>query len=189
VSRGRRIGLGGLALLMLVGGGLGCRWWMCWPVQVALEQPGECWPLAFSPDGATLATTGWHQDISVWDLARGRKTATWARPPGCEIYDGAFSPDGRTFVAGWVSNTKPAPDFGLEVRDVATGQVRNTISTTMGFCSTLSFIDERTIRVALGRAGVVEVVDHDIASGRVLARRSLSCSDSGWWLFSRDGRF
>lgn len=142
-------------------------------MRVALYQPGEYWPLAFSPDGATLLTTGWHQDITVWDLAERRKRATWSHPPGCDFYDGAFAPDGRTFAAGWVRNAKPAPTFGIDLVDVATAHVRATISTTTEFCSTLMFIDGGTLRVSVSHAGVVEVVDYDVASGRVLAAPAL----------------
>src|SRR5277367_4029841 len=78
LSRCRRIIFSLLAALVVLGAWLGCWWWTSWPVQIALQQPGDYWPLAFSPDGATLLTTGWRKDITVWDVAEGRKRATWA---------------------------------------------------------------------------------------------------------------
>ncbi len=190
LSLQRQIGLGLAALAAVMGVMLGYRWWTSWPVRTALHQPGEYHPLAFSPDGAVLLTTGWQKDITVWDLTASRTRATWAQRPGCALYDGKFSPDGRTFVAAWVASVQPTPRCGLDLIDVATGRVRASVSNTYSFLSPLAFTGGRMIRVTVWHPGAVEIVDHDSASGRVLARRPLSCSDpnAGWSTLSSDGR-
>jgi WD40 repeat protein len=195
-ARRSRLRLGAAAVLVLIGAGLGYRWWTDWPVQVALDLPGQYWPLAFSPDGATLLTTGSDEDITVWDMASGRKQATWARPPGSGFVDGAFAPDGRTFAALWFDGSSPpGGTFGMDLIDTATGRVRARVPTTDGFSSTLAFVESTVVCYmgthagAMGaHAGVPAVIDHDAASGRERRRRSLSCPDSGWWVVSRDGR-
>ena len=63
-------------------------------------------PLAFSPDGTRLATSGRKSSIQIWDVATGRLAG---RFPGLRTPDGliienleyqiAFSPDSKTLAA------------------------------------------------------------------------------------------
>jgi WD40 repeat protein len=185
----RRIGLRLFAFLALIAAGLAYWSWIDWPVRVALRQPGEYWPVAFAPDGTTLATTGWQQDITLWNLDKGTKRATWAHPPGCHVSHGAFAPDGRTFVAHWFDrDAKPQPTFGIDLIDVATGRVRARVPAGPGFCSTRAFMSGGIIRHVVFDQGIGVIVEHDVATGREVARRLLSCADSGWFVFSNDGR-
>ncbi len=52
--------------------------------------------LALSPDGKTLAGTGWDRQIHLWDVATGQEGAHVAADAGAL----GFSPDGRTLAFG-----------------------------------------------------------------------------------------
>ena len=72
-------------------------------------------PLAFSPDGRTLATTGDRQALHFWDLATGkdRLATPEAHQGGVEAL--AFLADGKTLVSG-------SDDRTVRVWDLATGR-------------------------------------------------------------------
>jgi WD40 repeat protein/predicted Ser/Thr protein kinase len=90
-------------------------------------------PLAFSPDGRSLALlrrrTSAPQQVVLWDLHSGRERTTLPLPPGCVAHALAFTPDGRTLaVAGVRSNLQRRTGVS-RVRvamlfDVATGLER-----------------------------------------------------------------
>src|SRR6185437_6291700 len=52
-----------------------------WTTRAVLRTPGDTWPMAFSPDGRTFATSG-GGGITLWDVATGGRRATWGVPDG-----------------------------------------------------------------------------------------------------------
>ncbi len=76
--------------------------------------------LAFSPDGLSLAIAGWEGPVELWDVPTRRKLATLNDPSG-RIENLAFSPDGRSLVAGRTEDGKMA------VWDVTTKELLRTL--------------------------------------------------------------
>jgi RNA polymerase sigma factor (sigma-70 family) len=54
--------------------------------------------LAFSPDGATLATGGFGGDVQLWDVDKGTRRSAF-KVGNFPVYALAFAPDGRSLVA------------------------------------------------------------------------------------------
>jgi WD40 repeat protein len=193
MGRRRRVGLGLLAALLLVGGGWAYRWWNDWPVRALLPGPGFTWVLAFAPDGKSIATTKREAEgIILWDAADGRRRAEWEVPGRRNVCAGAFAADGRTFAAVSYLRGQAQP-LMLHLIDVASGRTRSTIPATQGGIFGLAVLgDGRTVRLIAVGPGAVEVVDADADSGRLISSRPLSCppptnhpvanSDDGRWL-------
>ncbi|HEY8506318.1 MAG TPA: hypothetical protein VIL46_17160, partial [Gemmataceae bacterium] len=70
----------------------------------------------FSPDGATLVTSGWDETLTFRDPATGNARVTFSvKEQGRSIDDIAFSPDGQSFVTSHHDGT-------VRFRDPATGR-------------------------------------------------------------------
>jgi WD40 repeat protein len=107
--------------------------------------------LAFSPDGTTLAATGWGGPVHLWDVATRRlQTLPLGPVSGGHSWGGlrgfAFSPEGRLIVG---------TDLGNVVRclDLTTRRDRFTSDEPAGPVRGLTFTDDgRSIRVGCGDA-------------------------------------
>jgi WD40 repeat protein len=89
------------------------------------DEPGQVVCLAYSPDGATLATAGTDQLISLWDVAGGRLRAKFTGHTGV-VWSLAWSPDGqRLATAGW--------DGTVRLWDVTRRQDSEAIPTLASF--------------------------------------------------------
>lgn len=70
--------------------------------------------LAFSPDGATLASCSYDRLVKLWDAATGKELKT-LKDHSDSVFGVAFSPDGRLIASA-------AADRAVKVWDVATGR-------------------------------------------------------------------
>jgi WD40 repeat protein len=169
------------AVLLLVTAFAGERfyhWWTAWPAQAELRSHGTFVPTAFWPDGSKLVTRG-GLGLEVWDVHGARKLATWPLPEGRTLWAGAVSPDGRTLAAmTWEAGPKP---LMIDLIDASTGKHQRTITTSFSGLVGLVYRDSgRTVRAVVRQAGSPEVVDADVATGRPLSKRTLSCPTRVW---------
>jgi WD40 repeat protein len=160
----------------LVSPWLAFRWWTRWPIEAILRN-GDTWPLAFSPDGRTFATSA-HGRVTLWDVDTGRARATWGVDASRSIMSGAFSPDGRVFAAA-LANHPQAIEIALV--DASTGRVTARVPTGHTGLYDLAFTDDgRTLRGFLGDwPDLKEVVRWDMATGNETSRRPLTCRIGG----------
>lgn len=77
--------------------------------------------LAFSPDGATLATGSYDRAVKIWNLAYTAKPALTLTDHSDSVYAVAFHPNGKLLATG-------AADRAVKVWDTATGKRLYTLS-------------------------------------------------------------
>jgi RNA polymerase sigma factor (sigma-70 family) len=78
-------------------------------------------PIAFSPDGGTLATRGGKQALHFWDLTLGRDRLDTPEAHLGGVWAVAFPADGKTLVSG-------SDDRTVRIWDLATGRPTRTLS-------------------------------------------------------------
>ncbi len=96
----------------------------------AAGSPGHPVPLAFSPDGATLASGSWDGAVKLWDPETGALRRTLQA--GREVHCLAFSQDGLLLAPGCGGDTLP-------LWDVADGRARGVLRCPGGAVRALGF--------------------------------------------------
>ena len=136
--------------------------------------------IALSPDGKTLISAGYESQVKLWDVNTGRLKKTL---PGYWILvrSVAFSPDGKTFALA--GNDK---EEKVQLRDVATGDLRATLRHRR-FCDSVAFSsNSRTLASAGGESGIIRL--WDVATGE-LERTLIGHTGQVWCVaFSPDGK-
>jgi WD40 repeat protein/predicted Ser/Thr protein kinase len=97
----------------------GIAWHELWrqgrrEVRVLAPDEAQCNQVMYTPDGRTLAVSGFHGTVELWDPAAERRRAALRGHEDCVIL--AMAPDGRTLASGGNS------DGRLILWDVATGR-------------------------------------------------------------------
>jgi len=153
-------------------------WWTSWPARLVISAEGGHYPVAFSPDGATLATrSSGSGKILLWDTSSGRERSAWKVPDRPMRFSGKFSADGRTFALPWLDQSS-GKDFSIDLVDVGSGRLRATCDSPLAGFLALRFRDGgRSLRLASTTStaanGGVEVVDFDATTGRPVRSRRL----------------
>lgn len=162
-----------------------------WSARAVLRSEGYTWPLAYSPDGARIASSG-TGGITIWDIETGLPRTAW-KTQGRNVLAGAFSPDGRMFAAiGSAGHPQP---LTIDLIEVDTGRIASSLPTSSTGVLTLAFSpDSRSLRVVLGEAGAGsklqgETVVFEVATGQVASSHTFASPVSvGPMAVSSDGR-
>jgi WD40 repeat protein len=175
-----------LAMALLAGLWLPSFWEPEWPTRAVLRTPGDTWPLAFSRDGRTFATSG-GGGITLWDVATGLKRTTWAVAEGQTVPVSVFSPDGRTFAP--LRSAYPGP-ITVDLIDVETGRIRASLPARHNQIYGVLFTEEgRSLRAFLGDINVLkEAITWEVATGKEIGSRPYNVRSVGMMAISPDGR-
>ena len=146
---------------------------------------GESWEwvkgVMFSPDGSTLASGGWADQVYLWDIESGQqKTVFTERTRNIESI--AFSPDGSTLASGGWDNV-------VHLWDVASGEQKAILPGHTDWVYSVAFSPDGSLLASGSRDETVRL--WDVASGQL---KALLIGDDDVWskqvysvAFSADG--
>jgi hypothetical protein len=140
---------------------------------------GRVWSVAFSPDGATIASGSNDQTIRLWEVATGTTIRSYQGHQAV-VRSAAFSPDGKYLVSGGEDQTvrfwEAATGKQVRVLRGHTGVIRSVIFSPDG--KTLaSGSDDQTIRL------------WDAATGKEIRPLAGHAEEVRVVAFSPDGKF
>ncbi len=113
--------------------------------------PAAVYRLAFSPDGAVLASASGDRTLRLWDKAAGWKSRVLRGHSGW-VRDVAFSPDGATIASGGNDST-------VRLWDVTTGNLVSVLAGHTGEVHGVAFSGDGGLLASCGADGVVRVWD------------------------------
>ncbi|WP_406511116.1 trypsin-like peptidase domain-containing protein [Streptomyces sp. NBC_00161] len=132
--------------------------------------------VAFSPNGATLATGSADSTVQLWDTTTG-KTRTTLKGHTDEVNSVAFSPDGTTLATG-------SDDSTVRLWDTTTGKKRTTLPQTGSVWSVAYSPDRDTLAIG-GKDGTARLWDTTTRKTRTTLKGHTDAVNS--LAFSPDG--
>ncbi|NQT17081.1 MAG: protein kinase [Planctomycetes bacterium] len=145
----------------------------------------EVCAVAFSPDGATLATASWDMKAGLWDVATGERRKVLQAHVG-EVWSVSFSPDGARVATA-------AGDGAVKIWDAATGQVWRTLRGHADRVRCVVFSPDGARLASAGDDGAIKLWDADSGCAQAHMRghdgpvRSVAFSPDGLFAYSAGG--
>jgi WD40 repeat protein len=149
-------------------------------IELGQHAGGRVYCLAFSPDGATLATGSLDRTVKLWDIPAGRERAVLSDDSGA-ILSLAFSPDGRTIA--W---SRADPAAAVALWDVKPARLRMTIRGHAARVQAIAFSPDGRTLASAGGDDLVKL--WDTAGGRERAALKGHKGSILALAFSPDGR-
>jgi len=150
-----------------------------------LEDTVATGPLAFYPDGTTLASAGGNE-VKLWDVATGKPVRTLAGHQHC-ILAIAYTPDGKQIVStdGGDLNSKDVPGV-IRVWSVATGQRVRELTGHTKFIWSIAVSPDGERLVS---AGLDEVRFWNLRTGEPIkaASEGIACDEAANLVWSSQG--